>query len=311
MDFNDSEFDGDNLDIEEIEMEFEGFNENELNKVSDVEKASSKKILLYAIIIGLLVVGVSLYIDRAVSKYKGGNKNSSEISKSELKKIKKEQEKLINTKNNEVLKEELMDIQKQWDYIESEKLGLQVERDSLEDLKEELLVLLESNKANDQGDIGNTSGDANSIKDMYDIPDDMYDSHKSGYDSIYSINKDKEGDLEGNSIDVGRNGYREDLKPWVEFRVSDLGEQSKPIEATFTVSSISGYLFNANTPGSKASMVKYCAKGSISGLSGTYEVDIPYGVSEHVSEGTKFKVWYKEVSLDGFNIISDISTAIN
>lgn len=52
--------------------------------------------------------------------------------------------------------------------------------------------------------------------------------------------------------------------------------------------------------------VKSIATGSISGLSGTYDIELPYSLARFVTVGTTLKLKYKIGQIDGKSVVSDL-----
>ena len=90
---------------------------------------------------------------------------------------------------------------------------------------------------------------------------------------------------------------------WDEIELSELAF-SNVINGDFTVTSIKAYVKDSKT-GEK--MVKAVVTGGISGLSGTYELEIPYSKAEKLSVGDSFSVKYRIAKLNDYTIVGDIS----
>lgn len=90
---------------------------------------------------------------------------------------------------------------------------------------------------------------------------------------------------------------------WDEIELSELAF-SNVINGDFTVTSIKAYVKDSKT-GEKT--VKAVVTGGISGLSGTYELEIPYSKAEKLAVGDSFSVKYRIAKLNGYTIVGDIS----
>lgn len=90
---------------------------------------------------------------------------------------------------------------------------------------------------------------------------------------------------------------------WDEIELSELAF-SNVINGDFTVTSIKAYVKDSKT-GEKT--VKAVVTGGISGLSGTYELEIPYSKAERLAVGDSFSVKYRIAKLNDYTIVGDIS----
>ena len=90
---------------------------------------------------------------------------------------------------------------------------------------------------------------------------------------------------------------------WDEIELSELAFSSV-INGDFTVTSIKAYVKDSKT-GEKT--VKAVVTGGISGLSGTYELEIPYSQAEKLAVGDSFSVKYRIAKLNDYTIVGDIS----
>lgn len=90
---------------------------------------------------------------------------------------------------------------------------------------------------------------------------------------------------------------------WDEIEISELAF-SNVINGDFTVTSIKAYVKDSKT-GEKT--VKAVVTGGISGLSGTYELEIPYSKAEKLAVGDSFSVKYRIAKLNDYTIVGDIS----
>lgn len=90
---------------------------------------------------------------------------------------------------------------------------------------------------------------------------------------------------------------------WDEIELSEVAF-SNVINGDFTVTSIKAYVKDSKT-GEKT--VKAVVTGGISGLSGTYELEIPYSKAEKLAVGDSFSVKYRIAKLNDYTIVGDIS----
>ena len=90
---------------------------------------------------------------------------------------------------------------------------------------------------------------------------------------------------------------------WDEIELSELAF-SNVINGDFTVTSTKAYVKDSKT-GEKT--VKAVVTGGISGLSGTYELEIPYSKAEKLAVGDSFSVKYRIAKLNDYTIVGDIS----
>ncbi len=95
-----------------------------------------------------------------------------------------------------------------------------------------------------------------------------------------------------------------DEPEWVIFKQDDKIEFDKEIEALFTVTSIQHVAKVVNNKNDK--IIKSIVKGNISGITGNYEIDIPYDKAKLISDGTVFNVRYKYNMRNDVRIIGEI-----
>jgi predicted negative regulator of RcsB-dependent stress response len=91
---------------------------------------------------------------------------------------------------------------------------------------------------------------------------------------------------------------------WQEVNLDGLDLGSTWIDSVFTVTDIKHYAMVSNDSNDK--QVKSVVKGNISGLVGTYEMEIPTYMALKVSLGTSFKVSYQIKEQNGYKIIGEI-----
>lgn len=92
---------------------------------------------------------------------------------------------------------------------------------------------------------------------------------------------------------------------WADFDDSTQLEFSEPIESLFTVTSINSYVKTAND--TKDIILKTILKGSISGLVGTYEIEVPYDITYKLRKGDSFQITYRLSEYNQKNIVEDIT----
>ncbi len=102
-----------------------------------------------------------------------------------------------------------------------------------------------------------------------------------------------------NNIGIIKN----DNGGWVEISFTEV-EFSDNIEGAFTVTDIKYFTKVNKQSGEK--QVKALVTGAISGLTGTYELELPYTRASLLETGSVFKVTYKKASLNNDSIVSDI-----
>lgn len=91
---------------------------------------------------------------------------------------------------------------------------------------------------------------------------------------------------------------------YIEIEPDDTIEELSTNEGTFTITDIKFYAKKADQIGSVSVITRL--KGSISGLSGTFEIEIPYSKGLAVSVGNVFKITYKLGDKNGNKVIYDI-----
>ena len=92
---------------------------------------------------------------------------------------------------------------------------------------------------------------------------------------------------------------------WVEFDGSLDVSNSTEIESSFTVTDINYYAMVANDKSDK--QVRSVVTGNISGLVGTYELDIDFDVAQKLTIGAVFKITYKLANNNSYKVISSIN----
>lgn len=95
-----------------------------------------------------------------------------------------------------------------------------------------------------------------------------------------------------------------DVNDWVQFEVAGDITFDNIIDGELTVTSIQHFAKVTNVQNDK--MVKSVVKGNISGLVGTYEVEIPYYKAVKLQIGTLLKIQYKYASQNGVKVIGEI-----
>lgn len=91
---------------------------------------------------------------------------------------------------------------------------------------------------------------------------------------------------------------------WVQFRADDVIEFETTITSSFTITEIKHYALVTNSSNDK--QLKSVLTGNISGLVGTYEIEVPFEKAQKLDVGTVFEVSYKMKKLNGYSVISSI-----
>ena len=106
-------------------------------------------------------------------------------------------------------------------------------------------------------------------------------------------------------VGVGSKRVNSENGGWVEFKSdgdSVVFEFSSL--AVFEVTDIKHFVKTINNKNDK--VIKSVAYGSISGLSGTYEVEIPYDKAVLLRNGSEFEIEYRYTIKDGIRIVGEI-----
>ncbi len=91
---------------------------------------------------------------------------------------------------------------------------------------------------------------------------------------------------------------------WVELKQDDSLSMNKEVNSRFTVTSIKHLAKKINE--NNVILVKSIVKGNISGLVGTYEVEMPYDKAKYLKNGTEFKITYTMMEKNDVKIIGEI-----
>lgn len=91
---------------------------------------------------------------------------------------------------------------------------------------------------------------------------------------------------------------------WVQVSIDNQINFDSTIESSFTVTNIRHYALVTNKNNDK--QLKSLVTGNISGLVGTYEIEIPFDKAQNLSVGAVFEVSYKITELNGYSVISGI-----
>lgn len=91
---------------------------------------------------------------------------------------------------------------------------------------------------------------------------------------------------------------------WVELKQDDYLSMNKEVNSRFTVTSIKHLAKKINE--NNVILVKSIVKGNISGLVGTYEVEMPYDKAKYLKNGTEFKITYTMMEKNDVKIIGEI-----
>lgn len=146
------------------------------------------------------------------------------------------------------------------------------------------------NKANNITEITVSKDEAGKEVEMSD--GDNSDANNSGVDTENGGNE---------SVTISQSN--ED-SGYIEIEPDDTIEELSTNEGTFTITDIKFYAKKADQIGSVSVITRL--KGSISGLSGTFEIEIPYSKGLAVSVGNVFKITYKLGDKNGNKVIYDI-----
>lgn len=137
----------------------------------------------------------------------------------------------------------------------------------------------------------------NSAKNSSNTSVSQISSLEKNNKSENSVSSQKvENNISNNSVSLSSS--------WQEVNLSgvDLGETW--IESDFTITDLKHYAMVSNSLNDK--QVKSIAKGNISGLVGTYEMEIPTYMALKLSVGTSFKIKYQLKEQNGYKLIGDI-----
>lgn len=92
---------------------------------------------------------------------------------------------------------------------------------------------------------------------------------------------------------------------WVEFNGTSSFEFSSQIESTFTATNIRYFASVANSYEDKS--IKAVVTGNVSGLVGSYEMEIPYDMASGLSVGVSFKCYYKIADAGEYKVVTGIT----
>ena len=184
------------------------------------------------------------------------------------------------------------------------------------------------NDTNDKIDIDSFDGDLGDIGNGYDsTPNDSGDKNKIIKTAILAIGAGLLIVIIAFSVNrVGRNKSNKSSNTttkkqvensvsnintvsqkkndWVQFGADDVIEFETTITSSFTITEIKHYALVTNSSNDK--QLKSVLTGNISGLVGTYEIDIPFEKAQKLVVGTVFEVSYKMKTLNGYSVISSI-----
>lgn len=91
---------------------------------------------------------------------------------------------------------------------------------------------------------------------------------------------------------------------WVQVKLDDTLEFEETVNGAFTVTDIKHYAMVTNDSNDK--QLRSVLVGNISGLIGTYEIEVPYEIAQKLSIGTVFQVSYKITNYNGYRVINGI-----
>ena len=184
------------------------------------------------------------------------------------------------------------------------------------------------NDTNDKIDIDSFDGDLGDIGNGYDnMPNDSGDKNKIIKTAIFAIgaglliviiafsvnrvgrnksnkssNTTTKKQVEKSVSDIATVSQRKN--DWVQFGTDDVIEFETTLTSSFTITEIKHYALVTNSSNDK--QLKSVLKGNISGLVGTYEIEIPFEKAQKLDVGTVFEVSYKMKKLNGYSVISSI-----
>ena len=184
------------------------------------------------------------------------------------------------------------------------------------------------NDTNDKIDIDSFDGDLGDIGNGYDnMPNDSGDKNKIIKTAIFAIgaglliviiafsvnrvgrnksnkrsNATTKKQVEKSVSDINTVSQRKN--DWVQFGTDDVIEFETTLTSSFTITEIKHYALVTNSSNDK--QLKSVLKGNISGLVGTYEIEIPFEKAQKLDVGIVFEVSYKMKKLNGYSVISSI-----
>lgn len=165
-------------------------------------------------------------------------------------------------------------------------------------------------KHNDSGEQANAQNEQTDI-DTETYDNDEYSNEDEYYDDTNSddVNNDYESDDDvndnaQNNQTIYENSYDEGLK-WVEVSNSENIEFKKElVSAKFTVTNIKHLARAVDTNNNL--VIETRILGGISGLSGTYELYVPYDRGSKLNIGDVFDIKYQLGSYNGKTVVGDI-----
>lgn len=116
-----------------------------------------------------------------------------------------------------------------------------------------------------------------------------------------SINNNSEQSI---SDSIGVYNSINEKNEWIAFNDNLNLEFNLEAEADFTVTSIQNYVKVANADNDK--IIKSVVKGNISGLVGTYEIELPYDKASKLDTGTLIKMKYRYCEDKGSIIVGEL-----
>ena len=118
--------------------------------------------------------------------------------------------------------------------------------------------------------------------------------------------KDKDGYNKDSEVTSSTNNSESNTSGggWTKFESYSSFEFSNEIESTFTVTGIEYYATVSNSYNDKS--VKAVLTGNISGLVGTYMMEVPYDKAENISIGLSFKCYYKIADSGKYKVVTGI-----
>lgn len=106
------------------------------------------------------------------------------------------------------------------------------------------------------------------------------------------------------TVSINSNTNVSNMEEWVHVANVDISGVSDVIASSMTVTEVKGY--GRNTGVSNDKQLKSVVRGAIDGLSGTYDIVIPYSLMGKVGVGTKFAVEYRLMEYNGYKVVIDL-----
>lgn len=133
---------------------------------------------------------------------------------------------------------------------------------------------------------------------------------QQGTQQIQQETQPQQGTQQNNSQsndNSNNGGYVNQIREgtWVQFDGNADLKLSEEISSEFTVTNVTQYAMIVDAGADK--QVKTLLTGSISGLVGTYQLEVPFSKGTNLKAGSVFTIKYKLAQCDGYSVVSDIS----